>query len=100
MAVVDREGLVVGVNDGFGALFGSAPGDLAGRLAADLVDLASDARTWHAYREVLRGREAKLRCTRRLKHPDGQSVWVEVTVSPAGSRRGRPDVHHGHQRAS
>ena len=82
MAVVDREGLVVSANDGFGALFGIPPDTLVGRIAADLADLASDARTWHAYREVLRGREARLRCTRRLKHPDGQSVWVQVTVSP------------------
>ncbi|MFD8303131.1 putative bifunctional diguanylate cyclase/phosphodiesterase [Streptomyces sp. NPDC059690] len=82
MAVVDREGLVVSANDGFGALIGSPPGSLVGRIAADLVDLASDARTWHAYREVLRGREARLRCTRRLKHPDGQSVWAQVAVHP------------------
>ncbi|MFF4356007.1 putative bifunctional diguanylate cyclase/phosphodiesterase [Streptomyces sp. NPDC001604] len=84
MAVVDREGLVVGANDGFGALFGSPPGELTGRVAADLVDLASDARNWHAYREMLRGREALLHCTRRLKHPDGQSVWIQVTVTPLG----------------
>lgn len=82
MAVVDREGLVVSANDGFGALLGSPPDTLVGRIAADLMDLASDARTWHAYREMLRGREARLRCTRRLKHPDGQSAWVQVTVSP------------------
>jgi diguanylate cyclase (GGDEF)-like protein/PAS domain S-box-containing protein len=82
MAVVDREGLVVSANDGFGALLGSTPEALAGKVAADLVDLASDARTWHAYREVLRGREAGLRCTRRLKHPDGRSVWVQVAVAP------------------
>ncbi|MDH6215945.1 putative bifunctional diguanylate cyclase/phosphodiesterase [Streptomyces pseudovenezuelae] len=82
MAVVDREGLVVSANDGFGALFGSAPDALTGRVAADLVDLASDARTWHAYREVLRGREARLRCTRRLKRPDGESVWAQIAVAP------------------
>ncbi|MEU6144221.1 EAL domain-containing protein [Streptomyces sp. NPDC047081] len=82
MAVVDREGLVVTANDGFGALLGSPAAALVGRIGADLVDLASDARTWHAYCEVLRGREARLRCTRRLKHPDGQSVWVQVTVTP------------------
>ncbi|MCI3276529.1 EAL domain-containing protein [Streptomyces cylindrosporus] len=82
MAVVDREGLVVTANDGFGALLGSPAAALVGRIGADLVDLSSDARTWHAYREVLRGREARLRCTRRLKHPDGQSVWVQVTVTP------------------
>ncbi|MFF9620022.1 putative bifunctional diguanylate cyclase/phosphodiesterase [Streptomyces griseosporeus] len=82
MAVVDREGLVVHANDTFGALLGTTSGQLTGRVAADLVDLASDARTWHAYREVLRGRRAKLRCTRRLKHPDGPSAWVQVTVAP------------------
>ncbi|MFJ4788880.1 putative bifunctional diguanylate cyclase/phosphodiesterase [Streptomyces sp. NPDC088794] len=82
MAVVDREGLVVSANDGFGALFGSAPDALTGRVAADLVDLASDARTWHAYREVLRGREARLRCTRRLKRPNGESVWAQIAVAP------------------
>ena len=82
MAVIDREGLVVTANDTLAALLGAGPGGLAGRVAADLVDLASDARTWHAYREVLHGRQARLRCTRRLKHPDGHSLWVQVTVSP------------------
>ncbi|MEU5953988.1 EAL domain-containing protein [Streptomyces sp. NPDC047525] len=82
LGVVDGEGLVVDANDALAELLGAAPDELTGRLAADLVDLASDARTWHAYREVLRGRQAKLRCTRRLKHPDGHSLWVQITVSP------------------
>ncbi len=88
MAVVDREGLVVSANDALGALLGARPGVLAGRLAADLMDLASDARTWHAYREVLRGRQAPLCCTRRIKHPDGQAVWVQITVGPLPDRAG------------
>ncbi|UQT58393.1 EAL domain-containing protein [Streptomyces durmitorensis] len=82
LGVVDGEGLVVDANDALAELLGAAPDELTGRLASDLVDLASDARTWHAYREVLRGRQAKLRCTRRLKHPDGHSLWVQITVSP------------------
>ncbi|MEV6751929.1 EAL domain-containing protein [Streptomyces sp. NPDC051214] len=82
LGVVDGDGLVIDANDALAELLGASPDQLAGRLAADLVDLASDARTWHAYREVLRGRQAKLRCTRRLKHPDGHSLWVQVTVSP------------------
>lgn len=84
MAVVDREGLVVSGNKALGALLGTEPDALTGCVAADLVDLASDTRTWHAYREVLRGRQARLRCTRRLKHPDGQSLWVQLTVAPLG----------------
>ncbi|WP_371671277.1 EAL domain-containing protein [Streptomyces sp. NBC_00289] len=82
MAVVDREGLVASANASFRTLLGTGADPLTGSVAADLVDLASDARTWHAYREMLRGRQAKLRCTRRLKHPDGHSLWVQVTVAP------------------
>jgi diguanylate cyclase (GGDEF)-like protein/PAS domain S-box-containing protein len=82
MAVVDREGRVVTANETLAALFGTGPGALVGRVAADLLDLASDPRTWHAYREVLRGRQARLRCTRRLKHPDGPAVWAQITVAP------------------
>ncbi|WBO66125.1 putative bifunctional diguanylate cyclase/phosphodiesterase [Streptomyces camelliae] len=88
MAVVDRAGLVVRANAAFGELLGTATDTLTGRVAADLVDLASDTRSWHAYREVLRGRQARLRCTRRLKHPEGHSVWVQVTVAPLSGEPG------------
>ncbi|MFE0700519.1 putative bifunctional diguanylate cyclase/phosphodiesterase [Streptomyces sp. NPDC058872] len=88
MAVVDEDGVVVAANDSFGTLLGAAPEALHDQAAADLVDLASDGRTWHAYREVLRGRRSRFRCTRRLKHADGRSLWAEVTVAPVpGSRR-------------
>ncbi|MFF7646066.1 EAL domain-containing protein [Streptomyces canus] len=93
MAVVDRQGTVVDANPAFGELLGAAPEELCGTSAADLVDLASDTRTWHAYREVLRGRQAKLRCKRRLKHPDGHSMWAQITVTPlAGDAHGSPGV--------
>nr|WP_234354565.1 EAL domain-containing protein [Streptomyces sp. NRRL WC-3618] len=82
MAVVDREGLVVAANESLGSLLGVDPAVAVGKVAADLVDLTSDTRAWHAYREVLRGRQARLRCTRRLKHPDGHSLWAQVTVTP------------------
>ncbi|WP_432031923.1 putative bifunctional diguanylate cyclase/phosphodiesterase [Streptomyces antibioticus] len=86
MALVDREGAVVDANDALGELLGATTAALAGRVAADLLDLASDARTWHAYREVLGGRQARLRCTRRLKHPDGRTLWARITVSPLDDR--------------
>ncbi|WP_435877979.1 putative bifunctional diguanylate cyclase/phosphodiesterase [Streptomyces kurssanovii] len=82
MAVVDHQGLVISANEALAALLGTRPVELRDRYAADLIDLASDARTWHAYREVLRGRRSRFRCTRRLKHPDGRALWAEVTVSP------------------
>lgn len=88
MAVVDHEGLVVTVNDALAALLGAPPAALASQSAADLLDLAEDGRTWHAYREVLYGRRSRFRCTRRLKHPDGRSLWAEITVVPMPESRG------------
>ncbi|GGY65565.1 GGDEF domain-containing protein [Streptomyces olivaceoviridis] len=88
MAVVAPDGLVVSANTALGELLGAAPGTLVGRVAADLVDLAADARSRHAYHEVLRGRQARLRCTRRLKHPEGHSLWVQVTVAPLAGEPG------------
>ncbi len=82
MAVVDREGTVVAANDALAELLGTDPDALCEQDAADLVDLAADNRAWHAYREVLRGARTRFRCTRRLKHPDGRSLWAEVTVAP------------------
>ncbi|MEU4101838.1 putative bifunctional diguanylate cyclase/phosphodiesterase [Streptomyces tanashiensis] len=87
MAVVDEDGVVVVANDSFGTLLGTAPTALREQAAADLVDLASDGRTWHAYREVLGGRRSRFRCTRRLKHADGRSLWAEVTVAPVPDSR-------------
>ncbi|MET9801422.1 EAL domain-containing protein [Streptomyces sp. NPDC006368] len=88
MAVIDPEGLIVTANDALAALLGTDTASLREQPAADLVDLASDSRTWHAYREVLRGRRSRFRCTRRLKHPDGRSLWAEVTVAPVPRSRG------------
>ncbi|WP_371636366.1 putative bifunctional diguanylate cyclase/phosphodiesterase [Streptomyces zaomyceticus] len=87
MAVVDQNGVVVTANESFGTLLGTEPRALRDQAAADLVDLASDGRTWHAYREVLRGRRSRFRCTRRLKHADGRSLWAEVTVAPVPDSR-------------
>ncbi|MFG2997026.1 putative bifunctional diguanylate cyclase/phosphodiesterase [Streptomyces sp. NPDC048340] len=87
MAVVDRDGHVVAANQALAGLLGTEPHALVDQSAADLVDLAAEARTWQAYREVLRGRQARLRCTRRLKHPDGHSLWTEVTVGPVPGTR-------------
>ncbi|MFF8092230.1 putative bifunctional diguanylate cyclase/phosphodiesterase [Streptomyces sp. NPDC016675] len=92
MAVVDAEGLVVSANDTLGTLLGTDPAALAGRAAADLVDLACDAGTWHAYREVLRGHRPRLRCTRRLKGADGRSLWAQVTVEPLADSGDAPGL--------
>ncbi|MFJ1788940.1 putative bifunctional diguanylate cyclase/phosphodiesterase [Streptomyces anulatus] len=82
MGVVDGRGHVVRANEALGGLLGIPAAVLAGRQASELLDLASDDRTWHAYREVLLGRRSRFRCTRRLKHPDGRTLWAEITVVP------------------
>ncbi|MEU9624926.1 MULTISPECIES: EAL domain-containing protein [unclassified Streptomyces] len=97
MAVVDHEGLVVAANDALGGLLGLSATALTTQSAADLLDLVADGRTWHAYREVLHGRRSRFRCTRRFKHPDGRSLWAEITVVPMPEpEAGRADApRHG-----
>ncbi|MFJ2917451.1 putative bifunctional diguanylate cyclase/phosphodiesterase [Streptomyces sp. NPDC087307] len=91
MAVVDHEGLVVTANEALGTLLGLSAPRLANQSAADLLDLAADGRTWHAYREVLHGRRSRFRCTHQLKHPDGRALWAEVTVVPMPERAAGAD---------
>lgn len=55
MAVVDHLGRIVRPNDALGALLGTDPTSLTGRLAADLVGLTSDSTARQEYTEVLRG---------------------------------------------
>ncbi|RII19673.1 Phytochrome-like protein cph2 [Streptomyces sp. YIM 130001] len=86
MAVVDTDGRITSANDALGTLLGLSPRELRGRSAAGLVDIAAQARSWHAYQEILRGRRAGLRCTRRLKHPAGHAVWAQITVAPLAQR--------------
>lgn len=89
MAVVDHRGRVVRANDALGGLLGADPASLAGRSAADLLDLTSDRTTWRAYSEVLDGAGQGFRRTRRIKHADGRPLWAEVTVAPVtGSTTG------------
>ncbi|MER6116237.1 EAL domain-containing protein [Streptomyces sp. NPDC001743] len=89
MAVVDREGLIVTANEALGTLAGVGAAALTSQSASDLVDLAADGRTWRAYREVLHGRRSRFRCTRRLKHPDGRSLWAEITLVPMAAPTGQ-----------
>ncbi|GAB2446478.1 putative bifunctional diguanylate cyclase/phosphodiesterase [Streptomyces incanus] len=100
MAVVGRDGRVISANGTLAALLGRAPDTLTGAVAADLVDLPSDARAWHAYRDLLSGLQGRLRCTRRLKHPEGHSLWVQVSVTPLppddGAAHGEHEEHGEH----
>ncbi|WP_406469673.1 bifunctional diguanylate cyclase/phosphodiesterase [Streptomyces hirsutus] len=100
MAVVGRDGRVISANGTLADLLGRAPDTLVGAVAADLVDLSSDARAWHAYRDLLSGRQGRLRCTRRLKHPEGHSLWAQVSVAPLppddGAAHGEYDAHDPH----
>lgn len=87
MAVVDRQGRVLDANPALGALLGTDPALLITRSAADLADLREDPRTWREYRDVLGGRAARLRRTRRLRRADGHALWAEITVEPAPDSR-------------
>ncbi|WP_328721503.1 EAL domain-containing protein [Streptomyces sp. NBC_00247] len=82
MAVVDGSGTIVHANETLARMAGTGATDLAGLPVAGLVGLTPDDHAWRAWREVLRGRRSRFRCTRRLKHRDGKPLWAEITVVP------------------
>lgn len=87
MAVVDREGYVVVANTALAGLLGTEPQALTHQCAADLVDLASEARTWAAYQEVLRGRRGPA-----ALHAPPQAPRRALAVD-----RGHPRPRAGHR---
>ncbi|MDT0322560.1 putative bifunctional diguanylate cyclase/phosphodiesterase [Streptomyces millisiae] len=84
MALVGRSGQILAANPALGLLLGVDPADLAGQRADAVTGLGLDGRTRGSYHAVLRGHSDRMRCTRRLKHADGHTLWAEVTVSPTG----------------
>ncbi|WP_267887140.1 putative bifunctional diguanylate cyclase/phosphodiesterase [Streptomyces specialis] len=82
MALVGRSGQILIANPAFGLLLGIPPERLAGVRADAVTGLGLDGRTRGSYHAVLRGHSERMRCTRRLKHADGHTLWAEVTVLP------------------
>jgi diguanylate cyclase (GGDEF)-like protein/PAS domain S-box-containing protein len=103
MAIVDRDGRVVSANHALGALLGAAPESLVSTSLTDLPSLGLDGSTLRNGFErsssphagaltgtwVRRGDGAagtsegrRMSCTRRLKNPDGHTLWAEITLIP------------------
>ncbi|MDT0342641.1 putative bifunctional diguanylate cyclase/phosphodiesterase [Streptomyces litchfieldiae] len=84
MALVGSSGQILAANAALGLLLGVEPERLAGVRADTVTGLGLDGRTRGSYQAVLRGSSERMRCTRRLKHADGHTLWAEVTVLPTG----------------
>jgi diguanylate cyclase (GGDEF)-like protein/PAS domain S-box-containing protein len=82
MALVGSAGQILAANAALGLLLGVEPERLAGVRADAVTGLGLDGRTRGSYHAVLRGHSERMRCTRRLKHADGHTLWAEVTVLP------------------
>lgn len=87
MAVVGGDGLVRAANSRMLELLGAGEGELAGASAAELTGLRDEPWSWAGFVDVLQGRRASLRCTRRMKDAGGRSLSVEMTLTPLSGGR-------------
>jgi diguanylate cyclase (GGDEF)-like protein len=85
MALLGPGGEVLAANRALGVLLGASPERMATTGAAALLGLSGDAHAGAAFREVLSGRRARLRCTRRLTRTDGGAVRAEITLARTGT---------------
>ncbi|AUH42852.1 putative bifunctional diguanylate cyclase/phosphodiesterase [Streptomyces sp. CMB-StM0423] len=87
MAVVGGDGLVRAANSRMQELVGAGESGLAGASAAELTGLRDEPWSWAGFVDVLQGRRASLRCTRRMKDANGRSLSVEMTLTPLSGGR-------------
>ncbi|WP_326800222.1 EAL domain-containing protein [Streptomyces sp. NBC_01808] len=87
MAVVGGDGLVRAANSRMQELVGTGESGLAGASAAELTGLRDEPWSWAGFVDVLQGRRASLRCTRRMKDAGGRSLSVEMTLTPLSGGR-------------
>ncbi|AKH82589.1 histidine kinase [Streptomyces sp. CNQ-509] len=87
MAVVGGDGLVRAANSRMQELVGAGESGLAGASAAELTGLRDEPWSWAGFVDVLQGRRASLRCTRRMKDAGGRSLSVEMTLTPLSGGR-------------
>ncbi len=104
MAIVDRDGRVVSANNALGTLLGASPESLVSTSLTDLPSLGLDGSTLRSAFDPAaspyasagtgaRGRHSvrvgagtpevrRMSCTRRVKNPDGHTLWAEITLTP------------------
>ncbi|AZM46208.1 histidine kinase [Streptomyces sp. WAC 06738] len=87
MAVVGGDGLVRAANSRMQELVGAGESGLTGASAAELTGLRDEPWSWAGFVDVLQGRRASLRCTRRMKDAGGRSLSVEMTLTPLSGGR-------------
>ncbi|MDB1089591.1 EAL domain-containing protein [Streptomyces sp. ACA25] len=92
MALVDPSGHILAANRALGTLLGTDHTALLGARADAATGMDGDDRIRAPYRAVLRGRLDRMRCTRPLKHPDGHTLWVQITVERAEAAGPAPDA--------
>mgnify|MGYP002776025059 FL=1 len=82
VAVLDAQGRITWINDGFTRLTGYTPDDAIGRTPGEIMgSVNSDKDAVRALQEGVRhGRAARVEVLNRAK--DGHEYWVETEVSP------------------
>jgi diguanylate cyclase (GGDEF)-like protein len=86
MALVGPDGAVLAANRALGALLGLSPERMTAACATALLGLSGDTHAGAAFHEVVSGRRARLRCTRRLTRTDGSGIRAEITLARTPSR--------------
>ncbi|MGH4024338.1 MAG: putative bifunctional diguanylate cyclase/phosphodiesterase [Pseudonocardiaceae bacterium] len=91
IAISGPDGRIVRTNPALSEIFGHAPGDMVGRELTGLFTPDIAATLQRSYHRLLSGAEPELRTQAELRRRDGETTWIQATVSalPGASPTGR-----------
>jgi PAS domain S-box-containing protein len=90
MALLDREGQILGANLAFGRFLSYPPEEMSGMYLKELIhpkDLKKDA---HWYEDLLQGKSKNHMIDKRLVRKNGEVVWGRLSVSLTRDSQGDP----------
>ena len=90
IALLDRDGRFLDVNDRLSEIVGVAPEALRGRACAELTHPTDRAGNKILLGELIRGERKSFSIEKRLRRLDGSWTWVAMSVRPLVDERDRP----------
>lgn len=90
IGIIDLQGRVIDVNAAFAVMIGYSQEHMRGHTVAELVGATEPRQTLEVFQKLMAGAIDHFRVEAVQKRPDGQTVYIDLSMSMVRDRTGRP----------